>query len=91
MSDIEFCEDCISRKAALADFGLAEFHRYDDYRKMRNYLEQLPSVLPKATKNDLGIDAVSRKAVIRTLDSMNSVLDEDRTVEKYGYINFHVF
>lgn len=35
------------------------------------------------TKNDLGIDAVSRKAVIDTLDSMDSALDEDRTVKKY--------
>ena len=35
------------------------------------------------TKNDLGVDAVSRQAVLNTLDSMNSALDEDRTVETY--------
>lgn len=34
-------------------------------------------------KNDLGVDAVSRKAVLNTLDSMDSALDEDRTVKKY--------
>lgn len=36
------------------------------------------------TKNDLGVDAVSRKAVLNTLDNMDSALDnEDRTVETY--------
>ena len=40
-------EDCISRKQALDDKGLAVFHRYDDYVKMRNYLKALPSVTPQ--------------------------------------------
>lgn len=40
----EPCEDAISRQAALDDSGLAEFHRYDDYCKMRNYIKSLPSV-----------------------------------------------
>lgn len=40
-------EDCISRKQALDDKGLAVFHRYDDYVKMRNYLKSLPSVTPQ--------------------------------------------
>lgn len=43
----EPCGDCISREAALDDSGLGEFHRYDDYVKMRNYLKSLPSVLPQ--------------------------------------------
>lgn len=43
----EPCEDCISREAALDDSGLGEFHRYDDYVKMRNYLKSLPSVTPQ--------------------------------------------
>lgn len=43
----EPCDDCISREAALDDSGLGEFHRYDDYVKMRNYLKSLPSVLPQ--------------------------------------------
>ena len=34
-------------------------------------------------KNDLGVDAVSRKAVLHTLDRMDSALDVDRTVETY--------
>ena len=42
-------------------------------------LEQEPT-----TKNDLGVDAVRRKAVLNTLDNMDSALDnEDRTVETY--------
>ena len=43
-------EDCISRKQALDDKGLAVFHRYDDYVKMRNYLKALPSVTPQRPK-----------------------------------------
>lgn len=35
-------------------------------------------------KNNLGVDAVRRKAVLNTLDNMDSALDEDdRTVETY--------
>lgn len=45
--DQEPCEDCISRESALDDAGLGEFHRYDDYVKMRNYLKSLPSVTPQ--------------------------------------------
>ena len=40
------CGDCISREAALDDAGLGEFHRYDDYVKMRNYLKSLQSISP---------------------------------------------
>lgn len=43
----EPCEDCISREAALDDAGLGEFHRYDDYVKMKNYLKSLPPVTPQ--------------------------------------------
>ena len=43
-------EDCISSKQALDDKGLAVFHRYDDYVKMRNYLKTLPSVTPQRQK-----------------------------------------
>lgn len=43
-------EDCISRKQALDDKGLAVFHRYDDYVKMRNYLKALPPVTPQRPK-----------------------------------------
>ena len=37
----------------------------------------------RTTKNDLGVDAISRQAVLNTLDNMDSALDEDRTVETY--------
>ena len=39
--------DCISRADALSDKGLGEFHFYEDYAKMRNYLKSLPSVIPQ--------------------------------------------
>lgn len=35
------------------------------------------------TKNDLGVDCVSRKAVLNTLERMDKALDTDRTVETY--------
>ena len=35
------------------------------------------------TKNDLGVDAVSKKAVLNTLERMDKALDEDRTIEAY--------
>ena len=35
------------------------------------------------TKNDLGDDCVRRKAVLNTLERMDKVLDEDRTVDSY--------
>ena len=38
------CTDAISRQAALDDSGLGEFHRYDDYCKMRNYIKSLPPI-----------------------------------------------
>lgn len=44
----------------------------------RKALEQEPT-----TKNDLGDDCVRRKAVLNTLERMDEVLDEDRTVDSY--------
>ena len=47
-------DDLISRKAALrtdcfgdGHDGLRAFHSYEDYKKMRDYIESLPSVQPK--------------------------------------------
>ena len=45
--------DLISREKALADDGLAEFHRYDDYSKMRNYLKSLPSAFEGMTYGEI--------------------------------------
>ena len=44
--------DLIDRKLALSDRGLCEFHRYDDYLKMRNYLKSLPSVIEAESEED---------------------------------------
>ena len=40
-------------------------------------------VQDSTTKNDLGDDCVRRKAVLNTLERMDKVLDEDRTVDSY--------
>lgn len=37
--------DLIDRKLVLSDDGLCEFHRYDDYVKMRNYLKSIPTII----------------------------------------------
>lgn len=49
-------DDAISRQAALrtdcfgdGHEGLRAFHVYEDYKKMRDYIEALPSVQPEIT------------------------------------------
>lgn len=37
--------DLIDRNLALSDGGLCEFHMYDDYVKMRNYLKSIQPVI----------------------------------------------
>ena len=37
--------DLIDRNLALSDDGLCEFHMYDDYVKMRNYLKSIPPII----------------------------------------------
>lgn len=37
--------DLIDRKLALSDDGSCEFHMYDDYVKMRNYLKSIPPII----------------------------------------------
>lgn len=37
--------DLIDRKLALSDDGLCEFHMYDDYVKMWNYLKSIPPII----------------------------------------------
>jgi hypothetical protein len=41
--------ELIDRKLALSTDGLYEFHMYDDYVKMRNYLKSIPTII-KADK-----------------------------------------
>lgn len=57
------------------EYGFITYGKAKDCIKA---LEQEPT-----TKNDLGVDAVSRQAVLNTLDNMDSALDVDRTVEAY--------
>lgn len=45
--------DLISRDKALADDGLLEFHRYDDYSKMRKYLKSIPSAFEGMTNGEV--------------------------------------
>ena len=37
--------DLIDRNLALSGDGLCEFHMYDDYVKMRNYLKSIPPII----------------------------------------------
>lgn len=46
--------------------------------RVKQWLEHIST-----TKNDLGDDCVRRKAVLNTLERMDKVLDEDRTVDSY--------
>ena len=64
----EFCEDCVSRKNILESLNGA--FASTDWNKalFRKIVMDSPSVLPKATKNDLGVDAVSRKAINEYID-----------------------
>ena len=84
------CEDAVSRKA------IEKLKRYrfsydndttipksDLFVKLTD-LRDLRSVAPaRKLKQEPCKDAISRKAVLDTLDKMDSVLDEDRTLETY--------
>ena len=87
-SSEEPCEDAISRQAVLDVIEKAvtkEVARWS--------IKELPSVNPqKAICPSAGVDcedcpayedAISRKAVLDTLERMDKALDEDRTVENY--------
>ena len=80
--------DLISRQALLKLMGEEPFNWTDsdkelqeveDYRNFRNMVEQLPTVNPQEPCED----AISRQAVLKTLDDMDNVLDEDRTIKNY--------
>lgn len=51
--------------------------------RVKNELNRVKDELEPTTKNDLGDDCVRRKAVLNTLERMDKVLDEDRTVDSY--------
>lgn len=59
----EFCEDCISRKYLKQDMIKYGWKHPDS--TITEYVESLPSVLPKATKNNLEVDCISRDEVCR--------------------------
>lgn len=72
----EGLRDYVDKQRALNNIP---YHVYSELIDGIDTLEQEPT-----TKNDLGVDAVRRKAVLNTLDNMDSALDnEDRTVETY--------
>lgn len=77
----EPCGDCISRQAALRQainaHKMAQENGFDFKDICEEYLNVLPVVTPQVK------DAVSRQAVLKTLDDIDNVLDEDRTVENY--------
>ena len=44
--------ELIDRKLVLSDDGLCEFHMYDDYVKMRNYLKSIPTIIEAESEDD---------------------------------------
>lgn len=69
----EFCKNCIDREAVyyyisshiheiITESGTDKnAHTNAILRSLANGVKTMPSVLPKVTKNDLGVDAVSRR------------------------------
>lgn len=55
---------------------------HDMFTEQKDFQECLDMAI-KALEQEPCEDAVSRRAVLDTLDKMDSVLDEDRTVETY--------
>ena len=86
----EPCEDCVSRKAIeklkrwrFSYDSNTTIPKSDLFVKLTD-LRDLRSVAPaRKRKQEPCKDAISRQAVLDTLDKMDSVLDEDRTVETY--------
>ena len=68
-------EECIKVLQAL--------WRYKDCGYSENEIRESLDMAIKALEQEPCEDAVSRRAVLNTLDKMDSVLDEDRTVETY--------
>ena len=86
----ESCEDAVSRQAIeklkrwrFSYDSNTTIPKSDLFVKLTD-LRDLRSVAPvRKLKQESCEDAISRKAVLNTLDKMDSVLDEDRTVETY--------
>ena len=89
----QLCEDCISREKA-KQFLYERLDRLNDdelydifSRIIDDMYNELPPVTPSynSIKTELKScdDCISRQAVLNTLDYIDKVLDEDRTVEKY--------
>lgn len=84
--------DLISREKALADDGLAEFHRYDDYSKMREYLKSLPSAFEGMTNGDV-IKAIFPNAEVTMpreplLPTSTVIVDYDENYHNYYRIGW---
>lgn len=58
-------------------------YKAKESKEIQKDLDELRKLNEPTTKNDLGVDCVRRKAVLNTLERMDKVLDEDRTVDSY--------
>lgn len=67
----------------LKDYFMSTTKNDIRYNRVKNELNRVKDELEPTTKNDLGDDCVRRKAVLNTLERMDKVLDEDRTVDSY--------
>ena len=89
------CEDCISALNRVMEYtyGMLTAEKAGLQHLIKSMLDDLPSVNPqKPICPSAGVDcedcpayedAISRKAVLNTLENMDKALDEDRTVENY--------
>ena len=58
-------------------------YKAKESKEIQEDLDKLRKLNEPTTKNDLGVDYVSRQAVLNTLERMDKALDEDRTVDLY--------
>ena len=82
----EFCEDCVSRKSMVLRVKELIDNPTYTIEMLKADVENLPSVLPKepTTKNDLGVDCISRQIIS---DYVESHIQEINT--GYGDLNKH--
>ena len=87
----EFCEDCVSRKNILESLNGA--FASTDWNKalFRKIVMDSPSVLPKATKNDLGVDCISREATVKRLCNLAEYMNEHKENSGDPYIMAALF
>ena len=77
----EFCENCIDREYLIKDlYCKANGETSINIHWFEGYIKRLPSVLPKATKNDLAVDCISRADAIKAMQEKAKKLTNEDTI-----------